>query len=65
METLEVCQTEAKETQEVSLDSLSKLVGCPTEFIKKELLLDGEDLSMEELRSSVAKYLLNTMKELD
>jgi hypothetical protein len=47
-------------TQElpISLEKLAELTGFPVEFIKRELLLDGEmDLSVEELRSKVLSYL--------
>lgn len=43
--------------QKVPLSSLSELTGFPVEFIKKELLLKGEELSMSDLRSSMISYL--------
>jgi hypothetical protein len=52
-------------TQKVPLESLSELTGFPVEFIKKELLLDGETLSMNDLRKSMAVYLENTVQELN
>jgi hypothetical protein len=52
-------------TQKVPLESLSELTGFPVEFIKKELLLEGETLSMNDLRKSMAVYLENTLQELN
>ncbi|MBT7609504.1 MAG: hypothetical protein HN576_07095 [Bacteriovoracaceae bacterium] len=52
-------------TQKVLLESLSELTGFPVEFIKKELLLEGETLSMNDLRKSMAVYLENTVQELN
>jgi len=42
----------------VSLGGLSELTGFPIDYIKRELLLDGDqDLSVEELRLKVLAYL--------
>lgn len=41
----------------VSLKSLSHLTGFPTDFIKEELLLDKDEVSVENLRDSVLNYL--------
>lgn len=41
----------------VSLKQLADLTGFPVEFIKRELLLGDEALSVEELREKVLKYL--------
>ena len=44
----------------VSLGALSELTGFPVDYIKRELLLDGddaEDMTMEELRKKVLAYL--------
>lgn len=42
----------------VSLNSLAELTGFPVDFIKRELVLDGEsNLSIEDLRSKVLDYL--------
>ncbi|MBK23377.1 MAG: hypothetical protein CME70_05165 [Halobacteriovorax sp.] len=46
--------------QKVPLSSLSELTGFPVEFIKKELLLEGEELSMSDLRTSMISYLETT-----
>lgn len=51
--------------QKVPLSSLSELTGFPVEFIKKELLLEGEELSMSELRTSMISYLETTAQEVE
>lgn len=45
------------EKERVSLSTLSELTGFPLDFIKKELLIKGDSLSMSELRESVLDYL--------
>ena len=45
------------EKERVSLSTLSEMTGFPLEFIKKELLIQGDSLSMSELRESVLDYL--------
>lgn len=45
------------EHEKVSLSSLSELTGFPVDFIKKELLLEEEPVSMSDLRQSVLRYL--------
>ena len=55
----EVSEPTSTET-EVSLATLSKLTGFPMDYIKRELLLDGEEeavLNVEELRTKVLAYL--------
>lgn len=47
----------AGEDEKVSIRSLSELTGFPVEFIKKELLLDQEPISMNDLRQSMIAYL--------
>lgn len=42
---------------QVSLENLSNMTGFPIEFLKKELMIEEENLSLEELRSSVLNYL--------
>ena len=51
--------------KKVPLSSLSELTGFPVEFIKKELLLEGEELSMSDLRTSMISYLETTSKEIE
>lgn len=50
--------------EKVDLSSLSDLTGFPLDFIKTELLLKEDQLSMGELRKSMASYLENTKEEL-
>lgn len=45
------------EKERVSLSTLSEMTGFPLEFIKKELLIQSDSLSMSELRESVLDYL--------
>jgi hypothetical protein len=51
------------ETQSVPLSSLSEMTGFPVDFIKSELLVNEDQLSMEDLRKSMASYLESTLKE--
>lgn len=51
--------------EKVSLSSLSELTGFPVDFIKKELLLEEEPISMNELRHSVLRYLEATTENLE
>jgi len=47
-----------QEESDVSIKELSDLTGFPADFIKRELLLnDDQDLSLEELRKKVLRYL--------
>lgn len=44
----------------VSLGSLAELTGFPVDYIKRELLLEGEsmeEMTVEELRKKVLAYL--------
>ena len=41
----------------VSLSSLANLTGFPEEFLKKELLLEGDNISMDALRKVAMSYL--------
>lgn len=55
-------QDVSKPTSEtvVSLGTLAELTGFPVDYIKRELLLDGESeegMSVEELRKKVLAYL--------
>lgn len=48
----------------VSIDSLEKLTGFPKEFIKSELSLSHDEVSMEVLRKSVLSFLNQTLGEV-
>lgn len=50
-----------QEKMQVTLESLSELTGFPVDFIKKELLLDNDEIKMDHLRKKVASYLDATM----
>ena len=50
--------------KKISLASLSELTGFPIEFIKKELLIEEEPISMRELRESMMAYLEASVSEI-
>ncbi|MDC1175498.1 hypothetical protein OAT67_08870 [Bacteriovoracaceae bacterium] len=43
--------------ENVPVENLSELTGFPVDFIKKELLVDGESISIDDLRSKMITYL--------
>ncbi|MEC7275400.1 MAG: hypothetical protein VXV96_03695 [Bdellovibrionota bacterium] len=47
----------------VALSSLSEMTGFPIDFIKSELLVDNDELSMDDLRKTMASYLEHTLKQ--
>lgn len=52
----------AKEsTDKVNLHSLSEMTGFPLDFIKKELMVEQEELSVDDLRLRVAQFLDATL----
>ncbi len=54
--------TQGSETMEnISLNSLAEETGFPVEFIKDELVLDGESVELDQLRSVMMDYLRSTM----
>ncbi len=61
MESLDLQDTDKASTLDlVSIERLAELTGFPIDYIKKELLLDGEnleELSLVELRKRVLVYL--------
>jgi hypothetical protein len=54
----------ANSDEKVSISSLADMTGFPEDFIKKELLLDDEPVSMNQLRASMLTYLESTVEEL-
>ena len=48
----------------VSLVTLSKMTNFPIDFIKSELVLKGDEISMFELRKTMSKYIEETGKVL-
>jgi hypothetical protein len=55
----------SSESGRIALTSLSMMTGFPTEFIKKELMLDSDEISMEELRVRMGDFLQNNISDLD
>lgn len=51
METSEVNPTE------VQVEELAKLTGFPVEYLKAELLIDGDEIDLGNLREKVLAYL--------
>lgn len=49
--------------EKVTLKDLAKLSGFPEGLIKKELVLDEENLTLEKLRESMLNYLDETLRE--
>jgi len=45
------------EEQNVNLSQLSGLTGLPIEFLKKELILSEDEISLRDLRKTVLEYL--------
>ena len=55
---------EQSDQENVNLNEFAKMVGFPTELIKKELFnndVDSNELSIEDLRDAMLKYIDNTM----
>ena len=52
------------DTNTVPLSSLSEMTGFPVDFIKSELLVNDDRISMDELRQSMASYLESTLEEI-
>ena len=42
---------------DVKVNELASLVGFPVEYLKAELLIDGDEVSLENLREKVLAYL--------
>ena len=54
-----------EDTQKVSLDSLSQMTGFPLDFIKSELIVEGEEISMSDLRKTMVNFLEKNKTLLD
>ncbi len=52
---------EKESVSTIDLSSLSQLTGFPVDFIKKELVMDQEKISVEDLRAKVAHFLNSTL----
>ncbi len=48
----------------VTMESLERLTGFPKEFIKSELSLNHDELSLEQLRKSVLCFLDQTLGDV-
>ncbi|MDD0853863.1 hypothetical protein HBN50_12195 [Halobacteriovorax sp. GB3] len=59
--TQDVANTSQREA--VNMEELANLAGFPTDFVKKELLIEDNQVSMEQLRASMLQYLDATMGE--
>ena len=46
----------------ITLEQISLLTNFPEDFIKKELLIDQNEISMKEFRSKVLEYLEKTIR---
>lgn len=53
------------ENKQISLDSLSLLTGFPVSFIKRELVLKENFVSMKDLRQSMMAFLHSTFKDFE
>jgi hypothetical protein len=55
--------SKVNETQDlIDLVDLSELSGCPIEIIKKELKLEEDEISMDDLRKKMLALLDSTME---
>lgn len=61
-QTLSLGETD-DDTKKVPLKSLSEMTGFPVEFIKTELFLKDDELTISDLRESMLSYL-EDQKEL-
>ena len=46
----------------ITVEQIALLTDFPEDFIKKELLIDGKEISMKEFRVKVLEYLEKTIK---
>lgn len=46
-----------REDRLVNLSELAELTGFPADFIRQELFLDGDQLTLSKLRLAMLKYL--------
>lgn len=45
----------------ISIEQIALLTDFPEDFIKKELLIDGKEISMKDFRIKVLEYLERTI----
>lgn len=48
--------------EEITLEQIALLTDFPEDFIKKELLIEGKEISMKEFRVKVLEYLEKTIQ---
>ena len=56
---METQTSNAHGEEQVSLSTLAEITGFPVDYIKSELLLNKDALSLDELRSLIVKYLVS------
>ncbi|MDC0253615.1 hypothetical protein OAK75_01865 [Bacteriovoracales bacterium] len=52
------------EDEKVEMTSLSKLTGFPIDYIKKELVLDQEEVTMTQLREQMMVFLNSNFEDI-
>ena len=52
------------EDEKVEVTSLSKLTGFPIDYIKKELVLDQEEVTMTQLREHMMVFLNSNFEDI-
>ena len=52
------------EDEKVEMTSLSKLTGFPIDYIKKELVLDQEEVTMTQLREHMMVFLNSNFEDI-
>lgn len=50
-------ETSEVNPSEVQVEELAKLTGFPVEYLKAELLIDGDEIDLRNLREKVLAYL--------
>ncbi len=55
----------SQEGERVQLETIAELTGFPVNVIKKELLLDCDNLEMSDLRKTMMIYLNTNFSELE
>lgn len=60
---MEAKESAASHDEQVSLSSLAQMTGFPVDYIKSELLLEKDEVSLGELRKTMVSYLISTNEE--
>ncbi len=55
----------AESENKITISTLSKLIGFPKNYIKDELLISGESISLGDLRKSALHFLDDSFKLSD